>query len=71
MIHDNIYSVPALVFLAILLIGWYVSSTLRYRSKMAKLGGSAPVVPYYLPFGWDTLWTTIEVPRTSYGSLIQ
>ncbi len=62
MIHENIYSVPALAFFSVLCIGWYISSTLRYRAKMAKLGESAPMVPYYLPFGWDTLWTTIEVP---------
>ena len=64
MILENIYSVPWLALLSVILIVWYVSAVLRYRAKMAKLGGSPPMVPYYLPFGFDTLWTTINVPES-------
>jgi hypothetical protein len=64
MIHENLYSFPTLVFLSVLLIGWYVTYTSRHRAKMAKLGGTPPLVPYHLPFGLDTLWNIIDV-RTS------
>jgi hypothetical protein len=61
MILENVYSAPALAFFSVLVIGWYVASVMRYRAKLAKLGRKAPIVPYYLPFGVDTLWKTVEV----------
>ena len=61
MILENIYSVPVVTFFSVVLIGSYIASALRYRTKMAKLGSSPPMVPYYIPFGWDTLWITIQV----------
>jgi len=61
MLQEKIYSIPTLAFFAVLIIGWYISSIVQYRAKLAKLGGKAPLVPYYIPFGWDTLWNTIQV----------
>jgi hypothetical protein len=61
MIHENIYSAPALFFVSVLLVGWYIVYQLRYRYRLAKLGVSPPMVPYSLPFGIDTLFTAINV----------
>ena len=61
MIHDGIYLIPTLVFGSVLLLGWYILSTIRERSKLAKLGAKPRQLPYYLPFGIDTLWIALEV----------
>jgi len=70
MIHEHIYSVPALAFFSVLFIGWYIARVLDRRVLLAKLGGRAPMVPYYIPFGWDTLFKTIEVQTRSSCVLI-
>jgi len=62
MIHEKIYSVPTLAFLTVVVVGWYIASVLQRRARLAKLGGKPPMVPYKLPFGWDVLFKTIEVP---------
>jgi hypothetical protein len=64
MIHENIYSLPALFFVSALLVGWYIVNRLRYRYRLANLGASPPMVPYSLPFGIDTLLRTINVHVT-------
>lgn len=61
MILEKMYSVPVLVFVTVLFIGWYIVSTLAYRSKLSKLGAKPRQVPYYLPFGIDTLIEGIQV----------
>jgi hypothetical protein len=61
MILETIYSIPALVFLAVVVTGWYVTSLFRERAKLAKLGGRPVMLPYKLPFGVDTLWETLQV----------
>lgn len=72
MIHERLYSVPALAFFSVLLIGWYIAAILQRRARLAKLGDRPPMVPYYLPFGWDTLFKTIEVqPQPSIHLLIK
>jgi len=62
MIHENIYSIPGLVFLGILAVGWYVTSQLQLRARYTRLGAKpAVMVSYKLPFGFDTLWEGIQV----------
>jgi hypothetical protein len=61
MIHDSIYAAPSIGFLLVLFIGWYIASQFRYRAYLAKLGGKPRLVPYYLPFGLDSLWLGIKV----------
>src|SRR5579859_671147 len=61
MILEKMYSIPALAFVAVLFVGWYVASTLAYRSKLSKLGEKPRRVPFYLPFGIDTLIEGIQV----------
>ena len=61
MILETIYSIPALVFLAVVVTGWYVTSLFRERAKLAKLGRRPVALPYKLPFGVDTLWETLQV----------
>jgi hypothetical protein len=65
MIHEKIYSVPTLAFFSVVLVGWYIASILQRRARLAKLGVKAPMVPYKIPFGWDTLYKTIEVHTQS------
>jgi len=60
MILETMYSIPALVFLAVAATGWYITSLFRERAKLAKLGGKPVALPYKLPFGWDTLWGIIQ-----------
>jgi len=60
MILETMYSIPALTFLAVVAAGWYIASVYRERERLAKLGGNAVLLPYKIPFGWDTLWNLLE-----------
>jgi hypothetical protein len=60
MLHE--YSLPTVVFLAVLLIGWYIATRFKTETRLRKLGGKPPQVPYKYPFGFDMLWENIEVP---------
>jgi hypothetical protein len=61
MIRENVYSIRSIGFISVLLLGWYICSYLRYRARFAKLGAEPRLVPYYLPFGIDTIWVTLKV----------
>jgi len=61
MILETMYSIPAMAFLAVLAMGWYVTSLFRERDRLAKLGAKPVQLPYKLPFGWDTLWSILQV----------
>ena len=68
MILEKMYSIPALAFFSVLFVGWYVTSTLAYRSKLAKLGAKPRQVPYHLPFGIDVLIEGIQVQSPYFGT---
>jgi hypothetical protein len=68
MILEKMYSIPALAFFSVLFVGWYVTSTLAYRSKLAKLGAKPRQVPYHLPFGIDVLIEGIQVQSPDFGA---
>ena len=59
MLHE--YTLPVSLFLTIVLLGWYVSSRIRTKIRLRRLGGQAPMVPYKWPFGIDMLLESIEV----------
>ena len=61
MILEKMYSIPALAFFTVLVVGWYIASTMAHRSKLSKMGAKPRLVPYHLPFGIDTLIETIQV----------
>jgi hypothetical protein len=47
--------------LAAFLLAWYLFSIIRYRARIAKLGKSGAMKPYYLPFGIDNLVESFRV----------
>ena len=61
MILETMYSIPAFAFVAVVVMGWYITSLFRERMKLAKLGAKPVALPYKIPFGWDTLWEILQV----------
>jgi hypothetical protein len=57
MISENIFLIAAVLFL--LPVVKFIFSPLRSQSRAKN---DAPTLPYFLPFGFDTLWEGIKVP---------
>jgi hypothetical protein len=62
MLTGGVYYIAIFGILLYLVVG-YVKSRLRF-SALAKLGSTPRMVPYRLPFGFDTLLETIDVAPT-------
>ena len=62
MLYENVYSIPVLLALFLFIgIVKYLLEYRRYRTKLRKSGPWPPLVPYYIPFGFDTIWKNIQV----------
>ena len=62
MLSEGIYSI-AIFGIVLYLVAGYVKSLLR-SSALAKLGSVPRMVPFHLPWGFDTLWEVIDVSLT-------
>jgi hypothetical protein len=47
--------------IVLVLVGWRFVSRRRRAAYLARLGPSPPLVPYRLPFGFDTLYEALRV----------
>ena len=46
-------------FISALLMGWYIVRR-QHKTRIAKLGDTPRTVPYWIPFGFDTLYEVIK-----------
>ena len=59
MFHEHLHLIGAIAVI-VFIVGWHFRRLGR-ASRLAKLGGKPKQLPYYLPFGLDTLWETVMV----------
>lgn len=60
-LDTNQLGIKTLAVLFVVWLGWCIYSSVSFSARMNKLGKSAVVKPYYLPFGMDTMVETVIV----------
>jgi hypothetical protein len=57
-----LYSFAVITFILVLLrVCYKLILNRRYSARVVKLGAEPPLVPYYTPLGFDTMYRIVKV----------